>query len=69
MTAAALFVLRQRDGPGKGVFRAPGHPFTTGVFVLACAGTVAGAIASAPANSAIALAILAVGMPVYWYWK
>jgi APA family basic amino acid/polyamine antiporter len=69
MTAAALFVLRRRDEAAAGVYRAPGHPFTTAVFVLACAGIVASAIASSPANSAIALAILAAGAPVYWYWS
>lgn len=70
LTAAALFVLRRRDpGGGAGIYRAPGHPVTTGVFVLACAGIVASAIASSPANSAMALAILAAGVPVYWYWS
>ncbi len=71
MTAAALFVLRRREsaGEGAGLYRAPGHPVTTGIFVLACAGIVASAIASSPANSATALAILAAGVPVYWYWS
>ncbi len=70
MTAAALFVLRRRAfGGGAGLYRAPGHPVTTGIFVLACAGIVASAIASSPANSAMALAILAAGVPVYWYWS
>ena len=69
MTAAALFVLRRRAPAAPGIYRAPGHPFTTAVFVLACAGIVASAIAASPANSAIALAILAAGVPVYWYWS
>jgi basic amino acid/polyamine antiporter, APA family len=69
MTAAALFVFRRRDGSGAGIYRAPGHPYTTTVFVLSCAGIVASAIAASPANSAIALGILAAGIPVYWYWS
>jgi APA family basic amino acid/polyamine antiporter len=69
MTAAALFVFRRRLPGGEGIYRAPGHPFTTGIFVLACAGIVGSAIAASPANSAIALGILAAGVPVYWYWS
>jgi APA family basic amino acid/polyamine antiporter len=68
MTAAALCVFRRRLAAGEGIYRAPGHPFTTGIFVLACAGIVGSAIAASPANSAIALGILAAGVPVYWYW-
>ena len=37
LTGAALFVFRRRDADGADGFRAPGHPFTTGLFVLACA--------------------------------
>jgi APA family basic amino acid/polyamine antiporter len=69
MTAAALFVFRRRGGKGEGIYRAPGHPYTTAIFVLACAGIVASAIAASPANSAIALGILVAGIPVYWYWS
>jgi len=69
MTAAALFVFRRRDPSSPGIYRAPGHPFTTAIFVLACAGIVASAIAASPANSAIALGILVAGIPVYWYWS
>jgi APA family basic amino acid/polyamine antiporter len=69
MTAAALFVFRRRLPAGEGIYRAPGHPFTTAVFVVGCAGIVGSAIAVSPANSAIALAILAAGVPVYWYWS
>jgi APA family basic amino acid/polyamine antiporter len=70
MTAAALFILRRRAvGEGPELYRAPGHPYTTAIFVLACAGIVASAIAAGPRNSAVALAIMLAGVPVYLYWS
>jgi basic amino acid/polyamine antiporter, APA family len=69
VTAAALFVFRRRQASGEGIYFAPGHPYTTIVFVLACAGIVGSAIAAGPKNAAIALGILLAGIPVYWYWS
>jgi basic amino acid/polyamine antiporter, APA family len=69
MTAAALFVFRRRQPAGEGIYLAPGHPYTTILFVLACAGIVGSAIAAGPKNAAIALGILLAGIPVYWYWS
>jgi APA family basic amino acid/polyamine antiporter len=68
LTGAALFVFRRRD-PGGGGFRAPGHPFTTGLFVLACALVVLATIASNPVNSAIGFLILLAGLPACRYWQ
>ncbi len=68
VTAASLFVFRRRD-PGATGFRVPGHPWTTGAFVLACAAIVLGTIASAPLNAAVGFAILASGVPVYFAWR
>ena len=47
----------------------PGHPYTTALFVLACAGIVGSTFLAYPANSAIGLAILLTGVPVYLYWS
>jgi APA family basic amino acid/polyamine antiporter len=70
MTAASLFVLRRRQvGPDAAVYRAPGHPFTTILFVLSCAGIVGSAIVAAPGNSAIALCIMLAALPVYYCWS
>jgi len=70
MTAAALFILRRRQvGSGSAIYRVPGHPFTTILFVLACAGIVGSAIVASPANSAIALCIMLAALPVYYYWN
>src|SRR5207247_6649428 len=41
MAAAALFILRRHHiGSDSVSYRVPGHPFTTMLFVLSCAGIV-----------------------------
>ena len=70
MTAASLFILRRRQvGSDSVTYRVPGHPFTTILFVLSCAGIVGSAIVASPANSAIALCIMVAALPVYYYWS
>jgi APA family basic amino acid/polyamine antiporter len=69
LTGAALFVFRRRD-PGQQVaFRAPFHPFTTGLFVVACAITVVATVWNNPTNSLIGYAILLAGVPACLYWQ
>ena len=68
LTGAALFVFRKRDS-SRGGFRAPGHPFTTGLFVVACAVIVIATVVSNPLNSAIGFAILLAGVPACRYWQ
>jgi len=69
LTGAALFVFRKRDADGADGFRAPGHPITTGLFVLACAAVVVATVASSPVNSAIGFGILLAGIPAFLYWR
>jgi basic amino acid/polyamine antiporter, APA family len=69
LTGAALFVFRRRDADGADGFRAPGHPFTSGLFVLACALIVVATVANNPGNSAIGFAILLAGIPAFLYWQ
>jgi APA family basic amino acid/polyamine antiporter len=72
LTSAAVFVLRRRPVPESAageIYRVPGHPFTTGLFVLAAAGIVVATFYSYPQNSVIGLGILAAGIPVYLYWS
>jgi APA family basic amino acid/polyamine antiporter len=68
MTGISLLVFRARKPVSSG-FRAPGHPVTTVAFVIACFLVVASTIYKYPANSAIGLAILATGVPVYFLWR
>ena len=70
MTAAGLFILRRRGTGSESItYRVPGHPFTTTLFVLSCAGIVVSAIIASPRNSAIALSIMLAALPVYYFWS
>lgn len=68
LSASCLFVLRRRN-PGGAQIRMPGHPVTTALFCLACAGVVANTIYTQPRDTLIGMAILAAGVPAYFIWK
>ena len=68
LTGAALFVFRRKFAPHQG-FSAPGHPMTTGLFVIACFLVVAATVINSPVNSLIGFAILAAGVPAFFYWR
>jgi APA family basic amino acid/polyamine antiporter len=72
LTASCLFVFRHRQArdetsssaaPG---FRVPGHPWTTGLFVLAAWLIVLNTIYKYPRNAGVAVCILLAGVPVYY---
>jgi APA family basic amino acid/polyamine antiporter len=69
LTGAALFVFRRRDPNQPVGFKVPGHPFTTGFFVLSCWTVVIATVANNPVNSFIGYAILAAGVPACLYWQ
>jgi APA family basic amino acid/polyamine antiporter len=71
MTAFSLFIFRRAAaGQGaRGGFRVPGHPVTTALFTAACALIVISTVYKYPANSGIGLAIVAAGVPVYFFWR
>jgi APA family basic amino acid/polyamine antiporter len=68
LTGAALFAFRRQD-KGKASFEVPGHPWTTLLFVTACAVIVLATVWNNPVNSLIGFAILAAGVPACLYWQ
>jgi APA family basic amino acid/polyamine antiporter len=68
LTGAALFVFRSRSDE-RPSFEAPGHPFTTALFVTACALVVVATVWNNPGNSLIGYGILAAGVPAFLYWR
>jgi APA family basic amino acid/polyamine antiporter len=71
LSAAAVFVLRSREPAGDksdGRFRAPFYPVLPILFVAASVVAVVSAIGSSPGRSAFGAALLALGVPVYFYF-
>ena len=69
LSAIALFVFRARDArtPQKHRgFRVPGHPVSTGLFAVVSFAVVLDTYVKYPQNSLIGLAILLLGIPVYY---
>jgi len=71
LTGLSLFIFRHREGravPGQHGYRAPGHPFTTAIFVLASWLVVINTIYKYPRNSLLGMFVLLLGLPVYAFW-
>jgi APA family basic amino acid/polyamine antiporter len=72
LTASCIFVFRRREARAQeptGVsdgFRVPGHPWTTGLFVLVAWLIVLNTIYKYPRNTGVAVGILLAGVPVYY---
>lgn len=61
----SFFVLRRREPDAPRPYRAVGHPFTTGLALLASVAFLIGAVMSDTRNSVYALVVLAISYPVY----
>ncbi|MGB8475456.1 MAG: amino acid permease [Candidatus Acidiferrum sp.] len=72
LTAICLFVLRHRAAVQSLPaieYRAPGHPWTTLLFIAAEWLVVASTFAHDPKRSLIGLAIAIAGLPAYYLWQ
>lgn len=73
LTASSLFVFRRREKlrgqNDEAGYRVPGHPITTGFFILICWWVVVNTIYRYPSNSLLGVLILLLGLPVYLLWS
>ena len=71
LNAAALMVYRSRDAaePAPPGFRAPAYPLLPLLFIAAAAYVVIGSMASNPGNALRGTALLALGVPVFLFWR
>jgi basic amino acid/polyamine antiporter, APA family len=70
LSALALFVFRSRDARNAAafqpVFRMPGHPVTTLIFLAVAWSVVGDVLVKSPLATSVGLGILLSGLPVYW---
>ncbi|MFY9224715.1 MAG: amino acid permease [Blastocatellia bacterium] len=71
LVALCLFRLqsKQKTKDSKEIYKMPGHPFSTIIFMLACWTIVLSTIYKYPLNSLIGIAIMLLAIPVYFFWK
>ena len=72
LAVAGIFLFRRRiplASRQPGSFATPGYPWVPALFVLAAVAAVASAFRSNPTRSAIGTALLATGVPVYFFYS
>lgn len=67
MMAGGIFLLRKRPGYAP-AYRVWGYPWVPAIFVVASATIVVNWLVSEPLDSAAGLALVALGVPAYYFW-
>jgi APA family basic amino acid/polyamine antiporter len=68
MVTAAVFVFRRTEPNAPRPYRTWGYPVVPALFVLVTIYLIIFTIRNAPLQSLLGLAIIAAGLPVYWYF-
>ncbi|HME37883.1 MAG TPA: amino acid permease [Steroidobacteraceae bacterium] len=69
LTTASLFVFRRTMPDAQRPYRAFGYPLVPMMFVLATAALLLNTFVAAPRQALQGVAVLAAGLPFYWYWQ
>jgi APA family basic amino acid/polyamine antiporter len=69
LVTAAVFVFRWRLPNAERPYKTWGYPVVPALFVLVTVYLIVFTIKNAPLQSLIGLAIIAAGLPVYWYFE
>jgi APA family basic amino acid/polyamine antiporter len=69
LTTLALFRLRAREPNLPRPYRAWGYPIVPGLFVLLAFALSVSIIIERPVRSLLGVAVILVGIPVYYYWS
>jgi APA family basic amino acid/polyamine antiporter len=67
--AACVFVLRRTRPDAVRPFRVPGYPWTPLLFIAAAVALVGNTIATQPGRAAVGIAVVLLGVPVYFIWR
>jgi APA family basic amino acid/polyamine antiporter len=69
LAGASVMVLRRTRPDWERPYRTWGYPVTPILYVGVCVVVLVNTLISQPVESGIGLAILALGLPAYVYWK
>lgn len=69
LTAGAVFIFRKRLPEEQRPYRVWGYPVVPVLFILVSTWLILTTIWNSPRQSAIGLALIVLGLPVYWYWQ
>ena len=73
LIVATIFGYRRRDADSPyeppTTYRAPGYPLLPALFVITAAFVVASAIWSNPRNAMLGVALIALGIPAFLFWR
>ena len=67
--AIGVFRLRRTRAELPRPYRVWGYPIVPGIFIAASAAFVLNTLITRPRESVAGLGLLALGLPVYWYWR
>jgi APA family basic amino acid/polyamine antiporter len=69
LTTASLFVFRSTMPDAPRPYRALGYPIVPMIFLLVTAALLINTFVAAPREALQGVAVLAAGLPFYWYWS
>ena len=69
LAVGAVFVLRRRRREAPDTYRTPGYPLLPAVFLLVSAAMLLNGLIQRPAESAVSVGILLLGIPAYYGWR
>jgi APA family basic amino acid/polyamine antiporter len=69
LSAGSLFVFRHTMPNATRPYRAFGYPVVPAIFILVTIGLIINTFVSAPKLALVGVAIMAAGLPFYWWWS
>ena len=67
LAGASLFVLRRKMPDAERPYRTLGYPVVPALFLLVTVWLLVNTLLTSPIRSVIGIALVAVGLPIYWY--
>ena len=69
LTTASVFIFRRRIPDAARPYRAWGYPFVPVLFLLVTLWLLGSTLQHTPVQALVGLGLIALGLPVYWYWS